>query len=540
MLPEQAEALSLDDRVQFVEEDSAMYAATTETNAPWNLDRVDQRNLPLNTTFDYTQSGAGAHVYILDTGIRITHQEFGGRASVAFDALNDGQNGIDCNGHGTHVAGTAAGATYGVAKSALVHSVRVLPCTGGGQISDLISGIDWLTAHRVNPAVANISITAPGTSSALESAITNSIASGITFTIAAGNQAWDACDYTPARTPNAITVGATADDDFRPNYSNYGACLDIYAPGHMILSAGINNDSDSRTLSGTSMSAPLVAGVAAVYLGGHTSATPSAVALALTSSATIGAVTNLDPASPNKLLYSPLGGAAPTPTPTVTPTPTPSATPTPTPVPTPSNGRLTIRKRANSTSGGTSSTIAFPYDATNIPTNTFTLLSDQEFSDNNVPSAGQTVQVTEESVDGWSLVAVDCVESGGASVPNTTVDLAGHTANIKVESGETVTCTFTSEPIAPTAAVAAISGRVVDARGRGVRGLSLSVFNASTGEMQFTRTNSMGFYSFQHLEVANFYVVTAYGSKGLVVADNVRTFRLDDNLFNVNFVAARE
>src|SRR5215204_2037719 len=196
----EAEALSRDERVLFVEEDSEISVSATQTDAPWNLDRVDQRNMPLDTTYGYTQTGAGAHVYILDTGIRITHQEFGGRANVVFDALADGQNGIDCNGHGTHVAGTVGGSTYGVAKNVSLHSVRVLPCGGGGQISDLISGVDWVTAHRINPAVATISITAPGTSPSMESAIANSVASGVVFTIAAGNSQWTACDYTPART----------------------------------------------------------------------------------------------------------------------------------------------------------------------------------------------------------------------------------------------------------------------------------------------------------------------------------------------------
>ena len=535
MSEQQAELLSYDDRVRSVEEDGVMYAATTQSNAPWNLDRVDQRNLPLTSTFDYSQAGAGAHIYILDTGIRVTHNEFGGRASVVFDALNDGQNGIDCNGHGTHVAGTAAGATYGAAKSAFVHSVRVLPCAGGGQISDLIAAVDWLTAHRINPAVANISITAPGDSPAMESAIANSIASGITFTIAAGNAAWDACDYTPARTPSAITVGATANDDFRPNYSNFGSCVDIYAPGHAIVSAGIASNTATNTLNGTSMAAPLVAGVAAVYRAANPSANPTTVAAAIVNSATTGVVTNLDPASPNKLLYSWLGSTppAPTPTPTVTPTPSPTATPTSSPTPT-ASGSVSVKKRVVR-NGGPSAITVFPYQAQNLSTANFTLVDNQEFADPSVPAGAQIISVTEANVPGMRLTGVSCSETGGQSVPNTTVDLANHRANIVVDGGESVTCTFTSEEIVPTAARVVVAGKVTDARGRGVRGVSLTLFNATDGTTLTAYSNAFGFYSFSDVEVGHFYVLTAYTSKRFRVLNNTRTFTLTDAVLDMNF-----
>jgi subtilisin family serine protease len=310
MTEKQAEAMNLDPSVRSIEEDGFISVSTSQVNAPWHLDRVDQRALPMNSAYSYTTTGAGVHIYIIDTGIRYTHTDFGGRANAVYDNIGDGQNGNDCNGHGTHVAGIAGSSTYGVAKNALIHSVRVLPCSGNGQISNLLAGINWVTANRVLPAVANISITAGGSSPALETGVNNSIAAGVTYTIAAGNQALDACGYTPARVPNALTIGATSDTDARAPYSNYGSCVDLFAPGHSITSLSFANDTDTRVLSGTSMAAPTIAGAAALYLSINPLANPSTVANFIRSSATTGIVTNIDATSPNLLLYT--SSASPT------------------------------------------------------------------------------------------------------------------------------------------------------------------------------------------------------------------------------------
>ncbi len=534
----EAEELSQSERVEFVEEDSIISVASTQPNAGWNLDRIDQRNLPMDTNYTYTGTGAGAHVYIIDTGVRTTHQEFGGRANVVFDVVNDGQ--LDCNGHGTHVAGIVGGATYGAAKNVSIHSARVLGCDGNGQLSDLVAAVDWITAHRINPAVVNISITAAGSVPSLETAITNSFNSGILYTVASGNTAGDACNYSPARTPSALTVAATAQIDDRALFSNTGTCVDLFAPGYEIVSAGIASDTANRQLSGTSMAAPLVAGVAAIYRAANPSASASAVSQTLLSASTSGLVTNAGPGTPNRLLYSWLSGApSPTPTPTPTPTATPTPTPTPTPSPAPSAGRLTIKKRVLTTSGGTSSTTSFPYAAVNIPTPSFSLLNNQEFTDPDVPENGQTIVVTENEVQGWRLLSVECVEVAGSTpnIPNTTVDLANHRASIRVESGESVTCTFTSEPLAPTAGEATVEGRIADWRGRAVRGVTLSLYDATTGETAFTRTNNFGYYTFSRLEVPHYYVLTAFDTSRYAISNNVRSFTLHDNIAGVNFVA---
>ena len=300
-----AAALARNPLVAYVEQDQVMHAIDTESNATWGLDRIDQRALPLSGTYTYTPTGSGVTAYIIDTGIRFDHVEFGGRASTGFDAVTAGGSASDCNGHGTHVSGTVGGVTYGVAKGVRLVAVRVLNCSGSGSTSGVIAGIDWVTSNHATPAVANMSL-GGGASSALDDAVRRSISSGVTYAIAAGNSSADACGYSPARVAEAITVGATTSSDARASYSNYGTCLDLFAPGSSITSSWYTSSTATNTISGTSMATPHVTGVAALYLEGNPTASPSAVASALVSTATSGAVASAGTGSPNKLLFSTL------------------------------------------------------------------------------------------------------------------------------------------------------------------------------------------------------------------------------------------
>ena len=299
--------------VAYVEVDRRVSLRATQSPATWGLDRIDQRNLPLNNSYTYNQTGSGVTAYVIDTGIRITHSEFGGRATSGYDAV-DGGTADDCNGHGTHVAGTIGGATYGVAKGVSLVAVRVLDCAGSGTDSGVIAGVNWVTNNSPGPAVANMSL-GGGASTSLDNAVANSIASGVTYAIAAGNSNANACNYSPARVASAITVGATTRTDARASYSNYGSCLDLFAPGSDITSAWYSSDTATNTISGTSMATPHVAGVAALYLEPNPSATPQQVRDAIVNSATPNVVTSPGTGSPNRLLYS-LFGSAPPPPPT--------------------------------------------------------------------------------------------------------------------------------------------------------------------------------------------------------------------------------
>jgi subtilisin family serine protease len=282
--------------------DNSANADTIQAGATWGLDRVDQHALPLNNTYIYLNTGAGVNVYVIDTGIRTTHTQFGGRASKDFDAIGDGQNGNDCYGHGTHVAGTIGGITYGVAKAVKLHAVRVLDCTGNGFNSGVIAGVNWVAAHRIKPAVANMSLGSVH-DPAVNAAVNAAIATGVTFVVAAGNDNLDACNTSPASTPLAITVGATTNVDARSSFSNWGPCLDIFAPGSGITSAYYTSDTALAIGSGTSMASPHVAGAAALYLWTNPTATPATVANALFSFSTKNVVT--DPVgSINRLLFS--------------------------------------------------------------------------------------------------------------------------------------------------------------------------------------------------------------------------------------------
>jgi subtilisin family serine protease len=295
-----------DARVARVEPDGIATIVTTQSGATWGLDRIDQRGLPLSGSFTYTRTGAGVRVYIIDTGIRTAHSEFGGRASSGFDAV-DGGAADDCNGHGTHVAGTVGGATYGVAKGARLVAVRVLNCSGSGTWSGVIAGMDWVTGNRVRPAVANMSL-GGGRNASVDDAVRRMIGSGVATAVAAGNGnlagiAQDACKSSPSRVAPAMTIGATSQNDRKASWSNYGKCVDWFAPGVSIRSAWHTGNTATNTISGTSMATPHTAGVAALYLEGHSAASPVQVRDALFSAATKNVVTSSKTAN-NHILFT--------------------------------------------------------------------------------------------------------------------------------------------------------------------------------------------------------------------------------------------
>jgi len=314
-----------DPMVEFVEQDQIMRTVAVQSNATWGLDRVDEADLPLDSFYEYNFDGTGVDAYIIDTGILASHNNFGGRVRDGFTAINDGRGSNDCNGHGTHVAGTVGSSTYGVAKNVNLFAVRVLGCNGSGSNAGVIDGVNYVARVASGPSVANMSL-GGGNSAALDRAVENAINRGITFVVAAGNSTADACSGSPNRVGPAITVGATTRTDARSGFSNFGQCVDIFAPGSQITSTWSTGNNATNTISGTSMASPHVAGVVALYLDQNPSATPAEVEVAVESAGVRGRLSGIRAGSPNLLVQSLLGG-------TPTPDPDPDPTPDPDPIP---------------------------------------------------------------------------------------------------------------------------------------------------------------------------------------------------------------
>lgn len=309
------QALQNNPMVDYIEQDQTVslnQVSSPQSAATWGLDRIDQTSLPLNSSYSFNGTGAGTTAFIIDTGIRADHAEFAGRVLPGYSAVADGNGTNDCNGHGTHVSGTVGGSTWGVAKGVNLVPVRVLDCAGSGSLSGVIAGIDWAAGSGLRPAVANLSL-GSAKSSTVNAAVAGAYNKGLTLVVAAGNSSANACNYSPASEPTAITVGATTSADARASYSNYGSCLDVFAPGSFITSAWHTSNTATNTISGTSMASPHVAGVAALALQANPQSSPAQIASFITGYATLNKVTSAGTGSPNRLVYSLASNAPATP-----------------------------------------------------------------------------------------------------------------------------------------------------------------------------------------------------------------------------------